>query len=344
MSNESTCRCGGELHGACKTEFQYAVKLVCGVAAVLPNQAPPPVAPGLYKTAINIHNPSKCKVAHIRWKVSVAAEGRPGTISQYRLIDALKPDESIEIDCPDVMRALPPPPPSFVKGYVVAESDEELDVVAVYTSAQSATAPVNTFHTERVQGRCVPVCDDLILPLDTGRADWQAFFPQPTPVALVNPLAAGWISPPGGSSWVSQLSTHGMVGNTGGYLYVLQFELCFGFTMPPQFQIQGSADGSAQVFVNAIGQSIGTLASWGGYSTLTFNTSFLRPGTNYLIVAVNNGGGTPNPTGFALTGVLVVPRGKCPCSQVPLRGRGAAIPAEFARSLDLPSDFVPAST
>src|SRR5262249_6772290 len=147
---------------------------------------------------------------------------------------------------------------------------------AVYTSAQGATAPVNTFHTERVEGRCVPVCDELILPLDTGRADWQTVFPL-APVALVNPLASGsggWIPAPGGSSWVSQLSTHGIVGNTGAYFYVLQFELCFGFTMPPQFQIMGLADGAAQVSVNNIGNVIGTLNGWQSYSFVTFNTAF----------------------------------------------------------------------
>src|SRR6185503_13723311 len=99
----------------------------------------------------------------------------------YQVIKALKPDESIEIDCPEVMSALSQPPPPFVKGYVVIESDVELDVVAVYTSAQSATGPVNTFHTERVQGRCVPVCEDLILPLNTGVADWQTIYPVPVP-------------------------------------------------------------------------------------------------------------------------------------------------------------------
>src|ERR1044071_7179816 len=100
MSTELAYRCGGELRGACSTEFQYAVKLVCGIAAATTANQPSPLAPGRYYTAINIHNPTKCEIAHLRWKVSVAGEGIPGTISEYHSIDALNPDASIEIDCP----------------------------------------------------------------------------------------------------------------------------------------------------------------------------------------------------------------------------------------------------
>ena len=59
------------------------------------------------------------------------------------------------------MQTFHAPSPSFVKGYVVIESDIELDVVAVYSGAQNAKAALNSFHTERVESRCVPVCEDL---------------------------------------------------------------------------------------------------------------------------------------------------------------------------------------
>ncbi len=58
MSNEQECQCG-QAHGACATEFQYAVKLVGGTVAVGHGAAETPVAPGRYWTAINIHNPVK---------------------------------------------------------------------------------------------------------------------------------------------------------------------------------------------------------------------------------------------------------------------------------------------
>src|SRR6185436_15083791 len=99
MSNEPGCQCG-QSHGACTTEFQYAVKLVCGVVvAPPPGSAPTPVAPGRYWTAINIHNPDKCHEARFRWKVAVAEPGKAGTVSKYRTL-ILGPDMALEIDCP----------------------------------------------------------------------------------------------------------------------------------------------------------------------------------------------------------------------------------------------------
>jgi hypothetical protein len=65
------------------------------------------------------------------------------------------------------------------QGYLVVESDIELDVVAVYTTAQTAAGAVTNFYTERVPARCVPVCEDLVLPLHTGVADWQTTSPAP---------------------------------------------------------------------------------------------------------------------------------------------------------------------
>src|SRR6266446_9191422 len=129
MSNEQGCKCG-QAHGACATEFQYAVKVVCGVV-VAQSGVPTPVAPGQYWTAINLHNPDNCKAANLRWKVSVAHPGEPGPVSVYQDLKPLGPDRALEIDCPQIMRVLPQPPPSFVKGFVVINSDRELDVVAV---------------------------------------------------------------------------------------------------------------------------------------------------------------------------------------------------------------------
>src|SRR6185436_2967975 len=105
----------------------------CGVVvASPPGSAPTPVARGRYWTAINIHNPDKCHEARFRWKVAVAEPGKAGTVSKYRTL-ILGPDMALEIDCPQVAQTFPPPAPTFVKGYVVIESDIELDVVAVYS-------------------------------------------------------------------------------------------------------------------------------------------------------------------------------------------------------------------
>ena len=315
MSNESSCQCG-QAHGACATEFQYAMKIVCGEIVTSPNNAPTPVAPGRYWTAINIHNPNKCKQANFRWKVAVANPNEPGPVTAYSRIVRLQPDQALEIDCEQVMRVFPQPQPRFVKGYVVIESDIELDVVAVYSGTPGACGS-NSFHTERVQPRCVPVCEDLVLPIHTGFANWQTVSPTVGPVAPTSNSA--WAPAPFGSSWVSQTSSDGQSATTITRRYELCFDLCFGFTIPALFQIQALSDGPANVFLN--GNLVGPVTSWTIPTTLPVNPNFFQAGRNCFRVEVVNGGQTNNPTGFALAGILRVIRGKCPCSPLPIATR-----------------------
>lgn len=124
--------------------LQYAVKFVCGTSEG------EVVAPGNYFTAINVHNPTY-EAIYFRKKVAVALPGeQPGPVSEF--FDAkLGPDEALEIDCPDIFRLAGTDAP-FLKGFVVIESNVELDVVAVYTAA-GATGQVETMHTERVSPR-----------------------------------------------------------------------------------------------------------------------------------------------------------------------------------------------
>lgn len=323
MSKKSSCQCG-EAQGACTTEFQYAVKIVCGQVDASIEASLTPVAPGRYWTAINIHNPDKCQNATFRWKVVVAKPlGSDVLTPVYQRPVVLRPDTALEIDCQQVMRTFPQPP-KFVKGYVVIESDIELDVVAVYSGTTGCGG--NSFHTERVQPRCVPVCEDLILPLHTGVAGWQTVTSNGVvlgPVAPITPNPA-WATPPLGSSWVSQSSSHGTGASPGVRSYELCFNLCFGFEPPPRFSIQMLADDGATVYLNQ--NIVGSLGggSVGGYSTptpLIVNPNQLRAGRNCFRVDVNNQGTSENPTGFALAGILSVIRGKCPCIPLPIAVR-----------------------
>jgi hypothetical protein len=325
----SGCQCGGQGHGACATEFQYAVKLVCGGVDVKTPGAP--AAFGQYWTAINIHNPEKCKQAHFRIKIAVADPLHAGPVSAY-VGAALGPDEAFEIDCLYIKLLWPflfsgQTAPNFVKGYVVIETDIELDVVAVYTGAAAADKPLTTFQTERVQPRCVPVCEDLVLPLHTGFAAWQG---QAGPAVPVNAVGV-WAPAPFGSAWVSQSSTDiGATTSLGVRHFELCFDLCSGFEVPAQFQIQVLADDSAQVSLNGppvtnVGQVGSDTVGGLGFSTPTLfnvNPNLLRAGRNCLRVAVRNGPlpGGFGPTGFALAGLLHVVRGKCPCAPLPVAG------------------------
>lgn len=123
--------------------IQYAAKVVCG------KSTGDIVAPGVYFTAINVHNPSRITI-RLRWKVAVAEPGaKAGPVSKF--FDArLGPDEALEIDCPDIRKRVEAK--GFLKGFVVIECGLELDVVGVYT-ATPEKGEITTLDIERVPPR-----------------------------------------------------------------------------------------------------------------------------------------------------------------------------------------------
>jgi hypothetical protein len=142
--------------------FQYAVKFVCGRAdgEVL--------ARGEYFTAVNAHNPTN-KGIEFRKKFAIALpRQQPGPVSEFAST-RLGPDEALEIDCADI-RERTGSPTDLLKGFVIIESDVELDVVAVYTAA-GADREVETLHIERVSPRrreVLPCPESLDISIDVG--------------------------------------------------------------------------------------------------------------------------------------------------------------------------------
>jgi hypothetical protein len=63
----------------------------------------------------------------------------------------LRPSQGIEIECKEISKYIDPSG-ILISGFVVIDSNRELDVVAVYTAA-GATGQVETIHTERVPAR-----------------------------------------------------------------------------------------------------------------------------------------------------------------------------------------------
>jgi hypothetical protein len=147
-----------EVPGVCTTievQAQYAVKFVCYRAF----ENPLALVRGFYGTAINVHNPSlppsaneKVKPARLAKKVAVALPGeKVGRVSPYRL-EALRPDEAFEIDCAEILRIAGVSPPQFLTGFVVIDSDQGLDVTAIYTG-RSWPGEVSTIDVENVPER-----------------------------------------------------------------------------------------------------------------------------------------------------------------------------------------------
>jgi hypothetical protein len=137
--------------------MEYAAKFVCG-ENIAPGASTTLVAFGRYYTAVNIHNPNRRN--RITYKVTWAQQGNPGPMTDFQPIMDLSYDQALDIDC-RLIRArlqqagIPVPPAVFITGFLVIQSVEPLDVVAVYTAAPTTTNQVASIHTERVPVRRV---------------------------------------------------------------------------------------------------------------------------------------------------------------------------------------------
>ena len=125
--------------------YQYAVKFMCGDPGLKGV-----VAKGKYLTAINLHNPTDGLVL-FRYKIAVALPSKPGPVSVF-FDRRIGEDEALEIDCPEIKDILEKMQfkTKFAKGFVVIESDVDLDVVAVYTVQDSRSVAL---YIERVRPR-----------------------------------------------------------------------------------------------------------------------------------------------------------------------------------------------
>lgn len=137
-----------EQHDRQKAEWrQYVVKIVCGELKEFSI-----LNPGVYRTAVNVHNPDLQIGMRFWLKVAVALPGESGPISRFEELQ-LPADGALEIDCKTLLRL--GESEQFVKGFAVLISREPLDVVAVYTAGPREVASI---HTERVseQGLAAP--------------------------------------------------------------------------------------------------------------------------------------------------------------------------------------------
>ncbi len=124
--------------------FEYAAKFICGKS---PGKI---AAPGTYFTTINVHNPAYFGVVFKKKFAVALPEEHAGPVSRF-FEAKLGPDQALEIDCPDIV-AHSGSKADLITGFVVIQSETELDVVAVYTAAGS-DGQVETMDIERVPAR-----------------------------------------------------------------------------------------------------------------------------------------------------------------------------------------------
>jgi Beta-propeller repeat len=137
--------------------FEYAAKILCGVQKDPRDMR---LARGFYATAINIHNPNTSDVKFFK-KLALTfppAGQRPGKVVPISE-DKLGPDEALEVDCEDLQKRLFPGgfPEPYIKGFVVIQSPESLDVTAVYTTAtldkKGQAADHSSIEVEQIRER-----------------------------------------------------------------------------------------------------------------------------------------------------------------------------------------------
>jgi hypothetical protein len=125
-------------------KFEYAVKFICTANIPGTSQTTDAFVPGLYQTAVNIHNPQS-KAVKFRKKIA-----SPLGISKY-FDDILKPDEVKRITCAQIQEF----GMTFIhgfEGFLVIDSTFSLDVVAVYT-AGGRGQQVSSIDVEQINER-----------------------------------------------------------------------------------------------------------------------------------------------------------------------------------------------
>ncbi|MDX1983261.1 MAG: hypothetical protein SFV51_23525 [Bryobacteraceae bacterium] len=125
-------------------KFQYATKIICTSHIPGTSQTSDAVLPGVYQTAVNIHNPGR-RAVKIRKKIAV-----PGIVSDF-FGEELGADGATRFTC----RQIQDFGITFIhgaEGFLVIESTGSLDVVAVYTASPRG-GEVSSIDVEHVPER-----------------------------------------------------------------------------------------------------------------------------------------------------------------------------------------------
>jgi len=119
-----------------QSQFRGSAKFVCGRAdsTVIDAFA---FAPGTYFTTINVGNPNAITVSGTkRFSIALVSQ-TPGKFTPL-ISWALKPSESMQIDCGDIYKRMLIPPGTFIDGFVqIVGSPSRFDVTAVHSVVDS---------------------------------------------------------------------------------------------------------------------------------------------------------------------------------------------------------------
>ena len=132
--------------------FQYAVKFLCTSNIPGTSQTTSSLLPGSYATVVNIHNPNPRAVGfRMKLALSTSTEIDPPVISGF-IKEKLKPDQATKVDCGRIGEFGLHLIHGF-EGFLVIESANSLDVVAVYTAAGRGSDGVQSMDVEYIPER-----------------------------------------------------------------------------------------------------------------------------------------------------------------------------------------------
>ena len=298
---------------AVKALYQYAAKVIQG--GVVVGSKTTPIGSGTYFSSINIHNPWRHTVKYAVKVAISGANGRSDTVSNFQRHE-LRPDATTEYDHVGFgSLLLPDSMPSFLEGYFVIESEEELDVVGVYTGAAVQDQHLGAMHMERIPKRIVPACKDLKMDIGTGsNKDWMvASVPPigstinigPAPIVGESDIhPTTWANPTPPAQWIGT----GVKTAPGDYVYELRFCLCWTFH-DAKIVFDLWADNQATMSLNDIPTfPPATPASdaflQANVTQVVIPSTSFRIGENVLRVKVTNITTNPSPSGMLLQGTL----------------------------------------
>jgi hypothetical protein len=265
---------------------QYSVKVIQGIIKDPYGDNPPEsISPGIFFSSVNVHNPWRHA---IRYAVKMAISGpygKTGKISVFQYYE-LPPDGATQFGFED-FKTLLGGLPSFTEGYFVIESQEELDVVGVYTGAAIQDQRLGAIHMERVPARKVSRCRDVKIDVSTGIAAWKLTVTADSanvPQGIAAPAAknSAWATEPNsGVKWVGNKNYV----NKGDYTYEFSFHLDETF-LNPQLNFTLWVDDTAKIYINGVQKAVAS--GFTGAGTPIVITSGFQVGTNTIKVLVNN--------------------------------------------------------
>lgn len=146
-----------------KIRYEYAAKMICGTQ---PSTRSMRMARGFYATSINIHNPGPGVATLFKKLALVYPPGgqKPGKIIPFSS-HRLDYDTAVSVDCDMIQRDVFSGrlPQTNIEGFVVIQSDQSLDVDAVYTTAtlnaEGTAEDHSSIVVRRVEGRVIEAPD-----------------------------------------------------------------------------------------------------------------------------------------------------------------------------------------